>query len=143
MIIITEQLKSIPRIAEKMDESKAFLLNPLVLAFVGDGVQTLFVRTALSRSSSAKAGELHKRCVSKIKAVSQSAMSERILPLLTERETDVFRRARNAKAPTVAKHASLTEYRYATAFEAVIGYLYLIGEDDRLGYLLSVAEGEE
>jgi ribonuclease-3 family protein len=126
-----------------MEENKAFLLNPLVLAFVGDGVQTLCVRTALSRASDAKAGQLHKATVSKIKAVSQSVMSERIVPVLTEREADVFRRARNAKMPTTAKHASLTEYRYATAFEAVIGYLYLIGQDERLAYLLSVAESEE
>lgn len=126
-----------------MDEGKAFLLNPLVLAFVGDGVQTLYVRTALSRASDAKAGELHKACVKRVKAVSQSAMSERILPLLNEREADVFRRARNAKMPTVAKHATLTEYRYATAFEAVIGYLYLIGAEDRLRALLVAAESEE
>ena len=126
-----------------MEENKAFLLNPLVLAFVGDGVQTMCVRTAISRASDAKAGQLHKATVSKIKAVSQSVMSERIVPVLTEREADVFRRARNAKMPTTAKHASLTEYRYATAFEAVIGYLYLFGQDERLAYLLSVAESEE
>lgn len=126
-----------------MDEERAFLLNPLVLAFVGDGVHTLLTRTALTRSSDRKAGELHRECTAKIKAVNQSAMSEKILPALTEREGDVFRRARNAKMPTTAKHASLTEYRYATAFEAVIGYLYLIGNTERIHELFSIAESEE
>lgn len=126
----------IPALANPFTEKDAYLMNPLVLAFVGDAVQQLFVRTKLSADHDSKSGELHKLAISEIKAVSQAVTAEQLLPLFTERETDVFKRARNSKVNSPAKNASLADYKKASGLEAVLGYLYLSGQHDRLYALL-------
>ena len=124
-------------LGEKMDKTKAGNLNPVVLAFVGDAVYSLFVREKLTFSSSAKTGELNKLATSIVKATSQAEFVKKILPLFNDEELSIFKRARNAKKTTRAKSASVTEYNASTGLEAVIGYLYIIGEIDRLNYLLN------
>ncbi len=125
------------RLGEKMDAVKANNLSPVVLAFVGDAVYSLFVRERLTFSLDCKTGEMNKLATKEVKASAQAVFVQEILPLLTENELAVFKRARNAKKPTKAKSASVAEYNLSTGLEAVLGYLYLTGDVDRLNYLLN------
>ena len=125
------------KLGEIMDKQKANNLNPIVLAFVGDAVYSLFVREKLTFTSDSKTGELNKLATEQVNATAQSEFIKEIMPLLNEDELSVFKRARNAKKPTKAKHASVSQYNVATGFEAVLGYLYLIGDNDRLNFLLN------
>ena len=84
---------------------------------------------------------LHKHAADEVKAEAQKELMTRILPLLTEEETTVFKRGRNANSHSVAKHASVTDYRIATGFEALLGFLYLNGRMDRIMELVFGQEG--
>ena len=125
------------KLGEKMDETKANNLNPIVLAFVGDAVYTLFVREKLTFSSDYKTGELNKLATKEVKATAQAEFINDVIPLLTDKELSVYKRGRNAKKTTKAKNASVTEYNASTGFEALLGYLYLIGDYDRLNFILN------
>ena len=120
-----------------MDKNKANNLNPIVLAFVGDAVYSLFVREKLTFETDFKAGALNTLSVKEVNASAQAEFVKEIMPLLTGEELGVFKRARNAKKQTKAKHASVAEYNSATGFEAVLGFLYLTGQNDRLNFLLN------
>lgn len=122
---------------QKMDKERAVNLNPVVLAFVGDAVYSLFVRENLTFSCDMKTGELNKLAVSQVRASAQAEFLKDIMELLTEEEVGVFKRARNAKKPTKAKSASIIEYNSSTGFEAVLGFLWLTGDIDRLNFLLN------
>ena len=102
-------------------------LNPLALAFVGDSVLELLVRTRLARHHRMSAGKLN---VEKVKYVSARAQFRE--PLFTEEELAVFKRGRNASKASVAKHASPEEYRASTGFECLLGWLYLTGQMARV-----------
>lgn len=115
-----------------ISESEARQMNPLVLAFVGDSVHHLAVRTRLACNSDAKSGELHKLATSEVKATAQANMFGRIESMLSDDEMSIYKRARNSKVHTMAKHATCLEYKCASGFEALIGYLYLTGKHDRL-----------
>ena len=125
------------RLGEKMEKQKARELNPVVLAFVGDAVYSLFVREKLAFNSDKKAGELNKLAVAEVKATAQAEFYTRIKDLFTEEEDGVFHRARNAKKPTKSKSATVAEYNVSTGLEAVLGFLYIVGDIDRLNYLLN------
>jgi len=131
--------KFIPQCPFTVDAKELSQMNALVLAFIGDGVQTLYVRTKLAVSLREKTGELHKKAVPQLKASGQSDAVKKILPMLTEEELSLFRRARNAKPASMAKNAKISDYHMATGFEAVIGYLYLSGQTERLEALMECA----
>ena len=114
----------------------ALKMHPMTLAFIGDAVQSLYARTRISLSSSSKTGILHKEVTKVVKAVHQAQVAEKLLEIFDEIEADVFRRARNCQIQTSAKHADRSEYRRASGFEAVLGYLYLTGQNDRLSSYL-------
>lgn len=135
-------IKVLPYIDVKMSKSEVLQLNPLVLAFVGDSVQQLAVRTSLAFSSTAKAGELHKLATIEIKATTQAKKLDKIFEYLTAEEMDIFKRTRNTKMNTVAKNASIADYKKASGLEALIGYLYLIGERERLSELITIMQEE-
>lgn len=118
--------------------SKAKNLSPVTLAFVGDAVYSLYVREKLVLSTDFGTGELQKMTSASVSAHGQSELLEKILPLLTEDETDIFKRGRNAKKSSRSKNASVLEYNRSTGFEAVLGYLYLTGQYQRISYLLEV-----
>ena len=120
-----------------MDKSKAINVNPIVLAFVGDAVYSLFVREKLIFEKDSKSGELNKLATNSVNACAQAEFVKDILPLLTEEELGIFKRARNAKKGTKAKHATVAEYNASTGFESLLGYLYLTGDNDRLNFLLN------
>lgn len=116
---------------------EALALHPMALAFIGDAVQSLYTRTRVTVGSNQKTGALHHEVIKVVKAVSQAAEAEKLMDMFNEDEKDVFRRARNCKVQTSAKHAQMSEYRRASGFEAVLGYLYLIGDNARLETFLS------
>lgn len=106
--------------------------SPLTLAYIGDGIYDLVIRSLVVAKGNTKAGELHKRTSRIVKAHTQAEMMEVLFPLLSEEEADVYRRGRNAKSPTMAKNATMSDYRKATGFEALMGWLYLKDEFARL-----------
>jgi len=106
--------------------------SPLTLAYIGDGVYELVIRTVVVAKGNRRPKELHKRSSMLVKAQTQASIVEALKPLLTEEERDIYRRGRNANSATMAKNASMQEYRKATGFEAVMGYLYLTGQEERL-----------
>lgn len=111
--------------------------SPLTLAFIGDVVYDLVIRTLVVEQGNAPVNKLHKKVSSMVKASAQMELFHRIEDMLTEEELAVYKRGRNAKSFTTAKNASITEYRSATGFEALIGYLYL---DDRLSRALAIVK---
>ena len=110
--------------------------SPLTLAYIGDGIYDLIIRSLVVAKGNTRVGELHKRTSQIVKAKTQAEMIETILPLLTEEEADIYRRGRNAKSPTMAKNATMADYRKATGFEALMGYLYLRDEFPRIVELI-------
>ncbi len=116
---------------------QAKLMNPIVLAFVGDAAYTLLVREKLVLSGG-KTGELNRRATEFVSAHGQSGSLEALLPRLTEEEAEIYRRGRNAKKATRSKSATAVEYVRSTGFEAVIGYLYLTGNTARIRELFSI-----
>ena len=116
---------------------KVDTLSPLTLAFTGDAVFSLFVREMLVCDANRPVGQLHKLSVNWVKAEAQSKGMRAILPLLTEKETEVFKRGRNAHTSHTPKNQSGCDYHYATGFEALVGYLYLKDEAERLNLLLN------
>lgn len=106
--------------------------SPLTLAYIGDGIYDLVIRSMIVAQGNTKASQLHNHTSHLVKAHSQSAMMEYLLPVLSEEEEAVYKRGRNAKSPTMAKNASMSDYRRATGFEALMGYLYLADRFDRI-----------
>lgn len=115
-------------------------LSPLTLAFIGDTVFDLIVREDLICKANRPANDLHNLAVQKVKASAQAGFVEKILPHLTETEIAVYKRGRNAKSGHLPKNASQSDYHMATGFEALIGYLYLSGETQRIKELFYIIE---
>ncbi|MCI5605607.1 MAG: Mini-ribonuclease 3 [Clostridia bacterium] len=114
--------------------------SPLALAYIGDGVYELYVRSrVIEEHSNLPAHKLHLHTVKYVKAHAQSNSIEALQNILTEEEAAVYRRGRNAKSATVPKNANIVEYRRATGFEALIGYVYLTGDTERLNELMDEA----
>lgn len=103
----------------------------LTLAYIGDGIYDLIIRSLLVSRGNAPVGSLHKRASQIVKAPSQSRLMKAIEQELTKEEEAVYKRGRNAKSATSAKNASIADYRTATGFEALMGYLYLTGRMER------------
>ena len=131
------------KLGDKVDTKTALNINPVVLAFVGDSVFSLFVRERLVFNSDYKTGALNKMATNEVNATAQAEFFKEIAPLLTEDELGIFKRARNSKKRTKSKSASVADYNTSTGFEAVIGYLYIIGDYDRLNFLLNKGNGDE
>lgn len=106
--------------------------SPQVLAYIGDGIYELLIRTILLGKGNCQANGLHRKTSSYVKASAQAAMILAIREELTEEEHHAYKRGRNAKAFSMAKHATMSEYRHATGFEALMGYLYLTGQMTRM-----------
>ena len=117
--------------------------SPLTLAYIGDGVYELVIRTILVKKGNCPVNRLHKTASSLVKAGAQSAIMEVIEEKLTPEELSVYRRGRNAHSPTMAKHATMADYRRATGFEALMGYLYLKEDYTRMLTLIRMGIGED
>lgn len=114
-------------------------VSPLTLAYIGDGIYELVVRSVMVARTNTRAGLLHRQTSQLVKAEAQSKMMDILLPQLSPEEESVYRRGRNAKSATMAKNASINDYRRATGFEALMGYLYLTDQTDRLVELVKLA----
>lgn len=113
-------------------------VSTLTLSFIGDGVYDLLVREYLISLSDRPVGELNNEKVKLVNCKSQAESIKKILPILTEEETDIFKRGRNAKVNSVSKHSTLSDYHNATGLEALFGYLYLLKKEDRIKELFSM-----
>ena len=127
---------------EVLDEKNVKNMNPQVLAFVGDGVYSLYIRHRIVSTSDLKGKGLHDLSTHYVKASGQSNFISKLQPMLNETELAVFKRARNHKTLSQSKNAKIVDYRRATGLEAVLGYLYLTGQFDRLNELLKDCIGE-
>ena len=116
------------------------LLSPLTLAFVGDAAYELMVRRQLITAGSMPVGKLHKLAVDRVKAGAQALAFDKLCELATEKELAVLKRGRNASGVRPPKHADTAAYRKATGVEALFGYLYLQGEEERLLQLFEVVQ---
>ncbi len=123
--------------APNMSVTEVNRISMLGLAHIGDGVYELMTRTMLCREGHTAIGELHKRTVSFVKAPAQAKAVERIIGLLDEEELAIFKRGRNAHVHGVPQGANVGEYHAATGLEALFGYLYLLGRQERLNALFS------
>lgn len=113
--------------------------SPLTLAYIGDSIYDLMIRTVVVERGNRAAVNLHKKSIKFVNAATQAAMIEAIKEELSEEEQSVYRRGRNAKSYTTAKNASIGDYRKATGFEALLGYLYLQDKMDRVIELVKLA----
>ena len=114
------------------------LLSPLVWAYVGDSVYEMYIRTNLVNKSNAKPHKLHIEAIKYVKAKAQAEILKKISDKLTEEELDIVRRGRNTENHHVAKNADVADYSQSTAFESLIGFLYLSKQDERLKEILDM-----
>lgn len=112
--------------------------SPLTLAYIGDAVYDLIIRTVVVGRGNTSANKLHKQTIEYVKAPAQARLIEAIQEDLTEEEAVIYRRGRNAKPYTMAKNASMGEYKKATGLEALVGYLYLTNRTERILELLQI-----
>lgn len=125
---------------EMLTKNNPSLYSPLALAYIGDGVYELYVRTrVMEEHSNLPAHKLHVKTVKYVKAHAQSNSITAMLDMLSEEETAVYKRGRNAKSNTTPKNADMADYRRATGFEALIGYVYLTENTERLNELMDKA----
>ena len=117
--------------------------SPLTLAYIGDAIYELVIRTILVEKGNTQVNKLNQRANRLVKASAQSEMIEKLKPHLTEEEMAVFKRGRNAKSYTMAKNATMSDYRRATGFEALMGYLYLTEQWERMLELIKLGMTEE
>lgn len=127
----------------QLEEVDIRTYSPLTLAYIGDGIYDLVIRSIVVGKGNTRPSRLHKKTSELVKAHAQAEMIETLLPYLSEEEADIYRRGRNAKSPTMAKNATMSDYRKATGFEALMGYLYLQDEFGRLVELVKLAVEEK
>lgn len=106
--------------------------SPLTMAYIGDAIYDLVIRTVVVESGNRSANDLHRKTIQYVKAGAQAKMIEALADVLTEEETGIYRWGRNAKFYTKARNASVSEYRSATGLEALMGYLYMTGRTERM-----------
>lgn len=123
-----------------LDKNEIFEMGSTALAHIGDAVFELLVRGNLCKNGMRRVKELHKNTVLSVSAAAQEKAAGIILPHLTEEEHEVYLRGRNAKVNTIPKHSTPETYHAATAFEALIGYLYLSGRYERLNELFNIIQ---
>jgi ribonuclease-3 family protein len=107
-------------------------LAPLILAHIGDAIYEVVIRTITLSKGNRAIEKVHKDATKYVNAKAQADIIEKIQPILTEEELNIYKRGRNAKSNTKAKNASITDYRKATGFEALMGYLYLMDKTERM-----------
>ena len=113
--------------------------SPLTLAYIGDGIYEIIIRTVIVDEANRQVNKIHKAASNLVKAQTQAEMIHLIMDDLTEEEVKIYKRGRNAKAITRAKNASMSDYRVATGFEALMGWLYLTKQSDRMMELIKMA----
>ena len=126
----------------KMESGDINEISMLGLAHIGDGVYELLTRTMLCAGGNKKVTDLHKKTVAIVNAPAQAAAAERLLPMLTEQETYIYKRGRNTKVNSVPHKADIAQYHAATGLEALFGWLYLQGKTQRINELYAICVGD-
>lgn len=139
MIYLIKFMKSVFLLNDGLSLADVKKISPVTLAFVGDAVYTLFVRENLVFLKDEKGDVLNRKASEMVCATAQADFADKLIPELTEDELYVYKRGRNAKKATHAKHADVHDYVKSTGLEALIGYLYLSGQLKRLADLMSKA----
>ncbi|HBE9935379.1 TPA: Mini-ribonuclease 3 [Clostridioides difficile] len=122
----------------KMEKTELVTMSPLVLAYLGDTVYETYIREYLIRQNTQrKVNDLHKLAIKYVKAKAQATIIHEIEIELTEEESKIYKRGRNQKSNTSPKNADIIDYKHATGFEALVGYLYLNNEIERLQYIIN------
>lgn len=127
----------------QLEDTDIRTYSPLTLAYIGDAIYELVIRTILVEKGNTQVNKLNQRANRLVKASAQSEMIEKLKPHLTEEEMAVFKRGRNTKSYTMAKNATMSDYRRATGFEALMGYLYLTEQWERMLELIKLGMTEE
>ncbi len=127
-------------IERKKDIRDVKMMSPLTWAYMGDCVYELYVRQELINKTNLKPNKLHIEAINYVKASKQAEILKKIMDKLSEEEQDIIRRGRNTENHHLPKNASVEDYMYSTAFEALIGYLYLSKQDERLKEILGLIE---
>lgn len=122
-----------------MEINKVEAMSPLTWAYVGDSIYEAYVRTYLVETTNLKPHKLHVNAIKYVKAKAQAEILKKIHDSLTEKEQEIVRRARNTQNHHVAKNADPADYMYSTAFEGLIGYLYLSNQKERLDAILRMS----
>ena len=118
------------------DKAKINMMSPLTWAYVGDAVYELYIRNYLVKTTNLKPHKLHIESIKYVKAKAQANILEKLEDFFTEEEKEIIRRGRNTKNHHLPKNAEVNDYMYSTAFEALIGYLYMMREEKRLNEIL-------
>lgn len=121
---------------EKKEKEEVNIMSPLVWAYVGDAVYELYIRTYLVSTTKLNPHKLHIESIKYVKAAAQAKILEELMPDLSEEEQNIVRRARNTQNHHLPKNANVADYMYSTAFEGLIGYLYLTDQKKRLKEIL-------
>lgn len=129
-------MKNFLEIKKSKDEIQ--LMSPLTWAYIGDAVYELYVRNKLINETNMKPHKLHIEAIKYVKAKSQADKLNEIYEILNDEEKDIVRRGRNTQNHHLPKNSNVQEYMYSTAFEALIGYLYLTEQNDRLKEILEM-----
>ena len=132
LVVLSELIERKKEIAE-IDE-----MSPLIWAYIGDSVYELFIRMHLTNTTKLKPHRLHIESIQYVKAKAQAETLEKLMEHLTEKEAEIVKRGRNAENHHLPKNATVQDYMYSTAFEALIGYLYLTKQDERLKEILQL-----
>ena len=138
-----ESLISRYKEALKLKDMDADIYSPLVLAYIGDAIYELVIRTKVVNHGNTQVNKLHKRSSRLVKAQAQAEAAVKLLDVFTEEELAVYKRGRNARSHTMAKNAEMTDYRMATGFEAVMGYLHLKQDYERMVTLIHLGIGDK
>lgn len=121
-----------------MNRTELITMSPLVLAYIGDTIYESYIREYLIRKNiNKKVNDLHKSAVKYVKAKAQATIMHELESELTEEELRIYKRGRNQKSHTSPKNADIIDYKHATGFEALVGYLHLGNEKERLDYIIS------
>lgn len=129
-------------LSPKMTLQQINRISILGLAHIGDGVYELLTRTYLCAEGVTAVQDMHRKTVAMVKAPAQAAAAEKLLPMLTQEETAIYKRGRNAHVNSVPQHAALAQYHAATGLEALFGWLYLQGETERINRLYAAITEE-
>lgn len=122
----------------KKDRKQVELMSPLIWAYVGDSVYENYIRTYLINTTNLKPNKLHIESIKYVKAKAQAEILKKIEEILTQEEKDIVRRARNVQNHHIAKNAEVADYAQSTAFEGLIGFLYLTCQNERLKEILDL-----
>lgn len=131
-----EFLSRVGQIAKARTKTEVRMMQPLVLAYMGDAIFEIFIRNHLINKQAGHVNEYHRQSTNYVKASAQSTIVHALEDELTEEEWTIVKRGRNQKSASVPKNANISDYRYATGYEALLGYLFYIGDYERLTGLI-------